>query len=246
LETGLSDELAQTITILHSYRNEVYHVGLRHESILLALSRFYFDVGCSFFESYKPRFLGWSSDSKIPERAKKYLGGGQHSASFDSLSKACQKMKTSCAFKPSEVVDALADDMDRVIEEQDYNVDLVSKGVYVGQQRKRDEAVRETQAWRLAFTEEGKAFGKEKGFNGSVLEAIEWLGKNYPLQYKKDPVPSWRAIATKLRAKKNAHIALSNYHSFMASTADIREMLEESAAAVDREIDHAIDVARGK
>jgi hypothetical protein len=42
IEGGLSEEAAQTITIMHGYRNEVYHVGLKHESILPALAPFYF------------------------------------------------------------------------------------------------------------------------------------------------------------------------------------------------------------
>lgn len=31
IEKRLSDKLAQTITVLHDYRNEVYHVGLKHK-----------------------------------------------------------------------------------------------------------------------------------------------------------------------------------------------------------------------
>lgn len=45
---GLSDEIAQTITIMHGYRSEVYHVSLKHESLLPALAPFYFDVACGY------------------------------------------------------------------------------------------------------------------------------------------------------------------------------------------------------
>ena len=37
------------------YRNEVYHVGLKHESLLPALAPFYFDVACDYLSSYKPK-----------------------------------------------------------------------------------------------------------------------------------------------------------------------------------------------
>jgi hypothetical protein len=69
----MSEEMAQTIGIMHGVRNEVYHVGLQHEAILPSLSSFYFNVACTYISSYKPPFLTWSSNQKLPERAKKYF-----------------------------------------------------------------------------------------------------------------------------------------------------------------------------
>lgn len=247
LDKGMSDELAQTITILHEYRNEVYHIGLKHESILHALSLFYFDVTCTFLESYQPRFLGWGSDMQMPERAMKYFGTSKYmSGGFDVFPKACRTMREACKFDPRETVVALADEMDRIIEEHDNNIDIIAGGVYVGQKTTRDKAVVDIQSWRLAFTEKGKSFGREQGFDGNLFEAVEWLKQTYPFQYKKDPIPSWRAVAAKMRSKKNPHVALSNFQSFIAATADIRETFDEAATAVDREIDLAVDRARGK
>ncbi len=62
----MSEEMAQTIGIMHGVRNEVYHVGLQHEAILPSLSLFYFNVACTYICSYKPPFLTWSSNQKLP------------------------------------------------------------------------------------------------------------------------------------------------------------------------------------
>lgn len=40
LEGLLTDEQARTVALMHDFRNELYHVGLQHEAILPALSRF--------------------------------------------------------------------------------------------------------------------------------------------------------------------------------------------------------------
>jgi hypothetical protein len=82
-----------------------------------------------------------------------------------------------------------------------------------------------------------KAFALKHGWSGSVLQLVEWLAENYPHKFRSDPIPSWQAQARRLRCNKNPHVVLSNYQSFMAATADIREALEESAAAAEREID---------
>jgi hypothetical protein len=50
---------------------------------------------------------------------------------------------------------------------------IVANGVYVGQQTTRDGAVRDTQAWKLAFTEEGRTFALSNGFQGSMLGLVE-------------------------------------------------------------------------
>lgn len=247
IEKSLSDELAQTITIMHGYRNEVYHVGLKHESILPALSKFYFDATCTFLESYQPPRLSWNSGLQLPDRAKRYLGGDNFvTADFGDFSKACRTLKKACNHNTRYTISTLANALDEIISLQDTCIDIVAAGVYEGQRRTRNVAVAETQAWRLAFSEEGKAFALKGKFRGNPLQLIEWLKKNYRFEYKSDPIPSWRTLAAKLRANKNPHRALSNYQSFLASTAFIRETLEESATAAEREIDMLVDIARGK
>jgi hypothetical protein len=47
-----------------------------------------------------------------------------------------------------------------------------------------------------------------------------------------------------MRANKSPHGALAKYHSFMISTPDMREELEESAGAAEAEIEAASERAR--
>jgi hypothetical protein len=247
IEGHLSDRVAQTITILHGYRNEVYHVGLKHETILPSLSVFYFDVICAHLSRYKPYGLFWSSNQKLPERAKKYFhGDAMFPGDFDDFANGCEALRKACNHDPLHTTTALADEMDEVISQQDSCIHLIARGVYKGQETTRDRAVVNTQAWALAFSEEGKAFAFSHGWSGNVLQLVEWLADHYPHKFRCDPIPSWKAQAGRLRSNKNPHVVLSNYQSFMAATANIREALEESAAAAEAEIDRLIDSVRDR
>jgi hypothetical protein len=138
----------------------------------------------------------------------------------------------------------LADEFDQIIEQQDICVDIIARGVYEGQQTTRDGAVRDTQVWKIAFTDEGRKFAFDNGFQGSVRDLIEFLSAKYPVQCRSDPIPSWKKQAATLRSNTNPHRALAKYHSFMIATADIREALEDSAGAAEAEIEAASDRMR--
>jgi hypothetical protein len=247
LEGNLSDEVAKTILIMHGFRNEVYHVGLQHEAILHELALFYFDVACVYLGTYKPQGFGWASNQKLPERAKKYFRGDAFlPGDLDDFGNGCAALLKASGHDAANTIDVLADHMDEVVSDQDVCIDIVAQGVYKGQQKTRDRAVIDSQAWPLAFSEEGREFARKRGWTGSVFHLVEWLAEIYPLSFKRDPISSWQKQAAKLRAEKNPHAALAHYHSFMSETATLREALMESAGAAEAEIDAAVDRARGK
>lgn len=131
IEGKLSDELAQSITILHSYRNEVYHIGLKHESILPALSLFYFDTACEFLSGYRPSGLGWGSNLRLPERAKKYFHGmGVTPGGFDDFGNGCKTLRALCKHDADQTICALADELDQVIEQQDICIDHCARRLF--------------------------------------------------------------------------------------------------------------------
>jgi hypothetical protein len=245
IDGKLSEESAQTITILHTYRNEVYHIGLKHESILPALSAFYFDAACDFLSRYRSSGLSWGSNLKLPERAKKYFHGtGFTPGGFDDFRNGCMTLRAACKHDADHTITVLADELDQVIEQQNVCIDIIARGVYEGQQTTRDGAVRDTQVWKIAFTEEGRAFALSHGFKGSIRDLIEFLSANYSVQFRSDPIPSWNKQAATMRANRNPHAAMAKYHSFMISTANVREALEESAGAAEAEIEAAVDRMR--
>ena len=61
------------LTICHGYRNEIYHVGLRHEDIIQALAGEYYLFVCDIFQRMRPDIISWSSGDVYTPIAKKYL-----------------------------------------------------------------------------------------------------------------------------------------------------------------------------
>lgn len=246
LESALSEEIAQSISTVHEYRNQVYHVGLQHEEILIELAAFHFDLACGFVGQFKPYSLYWGSSQKMPERAKQYLkDDGSMPGRIEDYQAACEALRAKCGYDPAGFIETLADHMDEIVSQQDGCLDTVAEGVYKGQQRTRDQAVIETQAWALAFNGKGKKYAAENGFpGGNMHDFIKWIEAHYPLTIRGDPIKSWEKRAETLRADKNPHSALNRYHSFMEQTAELREEIYESAAAAEAEIDAATDRMR--
>ena len=244
LEGKISNDVADTITILHTFRNEVYHRGIQHEPILPTLAIFYFAIACRLIRAYDPPFLSWGSNLKFPERTQKYFSKNiGMPGSVEEFRVACIALEEAVNYKPYMVSENLAEYMEKIVEEQDGCIDLIATGgpKYLT----RDRAVIETQAWPLAFSEAGKRFALENSWNGgSVAEYVEWFTERYPLKFRRDPVPAWRRRVEGVRLEANPHRALKKYRSFMDQTASMREKVHESAVQVEAYIDGQIERMR--
>ncbi|MEY9562256.1 hypothetical protein [Sinorhizobium fredii] len=245
LESLVTEEQARTITKMHNFRNELYHVGLQYEPILPALSRFYFSVACGILGGYPIRNFFYNFSIQLPERTKKYFTSrGKYSpAEMEDFPRACRLLDAASGHKKSETIRALADHMEEIITESDTCLDILARGVYESQTR--DQATIECQTWPLSFSEQGRKFARENGFSGRTMhELLEWLGTHYPLRFKEDPIPSWQKQVTRLRSKGNPHTALENYVAFMNLTAQLREAFYQGAAAAEEAIDRMSDEYR--
>jgi hypothetical protein len=249
MEKMVTEEQARTVAIMHEFRNQLYHVGLQHESILPSISRFYFSVACEVLGAFPGHGLSYGSATVVPERAKKYFNSSTRGlAELSDYEKACKALEERCRHVKRTTIDALADHMDLLIKENDVYLDVISTGVFPrGEGITRDQATIDCQTWRFAFTEKGHKFARENGFSGqSILDLVTWLGQKYPFRIKKDPIPGWWKQAKRMRSKGSAHLALANYVDFINNTAEFRNDLAESCAAAEAEIDRQIDEMRAR
>lgn len=237
----MKGEHAESILTLHTFRNEVYHVGVHQEAILGRLGIFYFKLACDMLGDFDPIFLSWSSSQILPERAKKYFNGHvSFPGSKEQYQRACRALSSAIGFIPAELISVLADHMHDVVEGHDASIDLVATGA--PRQSTRDQVIVDCQAWPLCFNEKGKEKMREKGWSGrTALDNFDWIVKNYPLRFRSDPIPSWRRRVVALRREQSPHGALKKYRSFMDQTAGLRESIDEAARQVDAYIDDQIE-----
>jgi hypothetical protein len=240
----LSEDGSESIRIGHLFRNDVYHVGLQHEAVLPAVAAFYFDITYQVCADYEVNSWRYSPGQPIPERSREYLKGHRR---FMNLPKeyqtACLALKSKSGHDNQQFVEVLADHMDAVVEQQDEYIDYI--GENAPHRQTRDQVVVSCQSWPLAFNEEGWRFAGKNGFpGGNPFALVDWLEKNYSLEFRGDPVPAWRQRAKRLRGQSDPHKALKMYRSFMDNTAELRESINESTGAVDQYIDEQIERAR--
>jgi len=232
--------------MLHNVRNDVYHVGVRDDVVLPALARFYFHVATALLGRYEPPYFGWGSAQKMPQRAAKYFHrDGYFPGRREDYAAACAALNARAAFQPLRLVQALADHMDEVVEQSDAAIDMLSQ---VPKKITRDEAVTNTQAWSIAFKDEGKEFlqayvARTQTRPANTLDYIALLTREYPL-VRRDPIPGWKTRAASLRREPNPHRALKMYRDFMTQTEDLRALLDEAHGYADNYVEEQIDRAR--
>ncbi len=200
----LDPDASESIMIFHSFRNEVYHIGVQHQAILPALAELYFQTACAFLCTYKPRGLSYNPRMTLPDRARKYFPYQAFSRGREHFQAACKALGNSLTIIPVQVSGVLATHMDEVIRQQDMAVHMIATGG--PQTYSRDEAIVQTFAWKVAFTDEGKKFAREKGWRkGSVADLVDWVANNYPLPIKNDPISGWRKRADNIRRETSPH-----------------------------------------
>jgi hypothetical protein len=240
--TGLLPaDAADSVQYLHSLRNTVYHQGMRHEGILRACAVFYCRMTCLALQNLKPVLWFWSSDTTISHRALKYLGSASQ---VDSFPAAWLRLDEVAAAMGTDLIADLAADMWNTIEEADRALSFLAEDS--SPPMTRDEAVLDAQVG--SFIDPEKDWAEYAAVRGegpfTTRDYVRWLAEKYPLTFRKDPVPSWRVRLSNLQAAKSGHAALKMHGDFMKQTTEIREQLDQSAAALDRNIDSQIDAAR--
>lgn len=150
------------------------------------------------------------------------------------------------AFQSANLVSALADRIGSVIEQEDAAIDLLSQ---VPRKTSRDQAVVETQAWAIAFTDEGKEFVRKRVAETgakpvSMADYIALISRDYPFPVRRDPIPSWHRRASTLRRETNPHRALKMYRNFMDQTDDLRALLDAAHSQADAYVEEQIERMR--
>ena len=100
----LEPEVSETLNVFHTFRNEVYHIGLQHEAILPTITKFYFHLGCDFLGSYSPRSISFSPGMALPQRAEKYFHGGRFfNNAITDYQTACGILREKILLEPVEL-----------------------------------------------------------------------------------------------------------------------------------------------
>lgn len=242
----INAEMADSILYMHGFRNTAYHQGERHEAILHSIAIFYFCCACKILQAYKPTFWSWSSGEKYSHRAKKYLGSmpfklGTHKEQFSA---AFERLESIASDLNQNLNEDLASDMAETIKRVDDAIDFLANDGPEKLTRKK--VIIESQAWELAFTDDGRSYAKNHGAKiETTTSLIEWLIENHSWPVKSDPIPSWNSRLKKLEGSETPHVALKRYCGFLQQTHSIRNTIGRAAELLDQHIQEQIEFHRG-
>lgn len=238
----VSESVSDSLLYLHSYRNAVYHQGVRHEGILHALAVFYFEIACGVLKAFNPRW--WrSGNNQLSHRAVKYLGKPGLAGGRDAFPAACDRLVLVGKSLGDSLIADLETDMGKTIERVDEQIKYLCEGS--PDRPTRPGAILSSQAWPMAFTDKGKKWAAEQGCTERTVGGyVDWLANNYPWPVKTDPIAGWLKRQESLRAEKDRHLGLKKYADFMLQTEQFRADMDEAEASLGRYIDQQIDEAR--
>ena len=189
------------------------------------------------------RGYSWSSGHKIPHRAIKYIGRPPFGDVFKMFPPVWARLKEVAEALPFKLVADLQTELTAMVDETERLLQFLAEAD--PEKRSRDQHVIDSQAWRIAFSEEGKLFASANNCPEQTVGGyVDWLGKNYKFGVRIDPIAGWRSRVVAFSKEDNLHLALKRYQDFVNQTAFVREAIEASAAALDQEIERQTDAYR--
>jgi len=236
----INEDIANSIRELHIYRNTAYHQGLRHESILHSLTKFYFKIICTVLDGYPS--MGWSSssDDKISFRALKYLGHDIDAKRPESFQDSWKTLHKIIDNMDNNFVNDLCHDMEETINLTDDYIDYLVENDR--NKHSRDEVIINIQVWAIAFLEEGKKIALEHNCQGlSVQDYVNCIKAHYKPEYSRDMIPNWKKRLKTMINSKNAYSVFEKYINFIKQSESIRLKIDNSVAQLDQYINEEID-----
>ena len=178
----------------------------------------------------------------MPLRAIKYVGKTPMLKAREVFSAAWARLKEASESIALRLAGALAAHMRETIDHTDEMIHYLANGP---ERMSRDAVLVDSQAWGIAFEEEGCKFAREKACPAeSVAGYVEWVGENYPGIVRADPIPSWWRRLEALECESDLHVALRKYTEFMSQTEGLRDRIDRSAGLLDAHIEQQIERAR--
>jgi hypothetical protein len=245
---GALSELEMTfVLICHRYRNELYHQGMMHESVIFDIAWHYHDLVCDLMPRMQRGAYRWRMGESISPAVQKYCGEeGLSRDPHSLLPEVAGKLR---AAKPNSLRSfalALSDAAIARVKELDGNIEFLIADS--PKKRTRRDVIFDVQAWPFLLSDESK--GSIELQPGEAItsfnDAFDLLRKRWKPPISKDPVYRWKVRGIQLRHETSVLKVLVKYQQLMDQMEDFDQKVRDAAIALDQQIQLAIDRHRGK
>ena len=248
----LNAKESRFISIVHKYRNELYHVGLTHDDIIRAMANQYYLLCCDFFARTGNASV-WAvtvpsngstevMDRYLPEPgAKPYLQDVDDKVVADKLRHALPNEMPDLAetLSYSAVIS-----VENIMDGFEFLVRDNPRGMSANE-------ILELVQWQREFR---VVLDKEKidGHFSSPTYQKEYIrleqefNETWTQEYKKIPELRWRRRAEEVKDEADPLIAMDRYQTLRDEMAYLEEAIDTMVTELDRWIQQEIDRIRGK
>jgi hypothetical protein len=232
----LSDVIGRVVKALHRYRNEAHHRDKVRQATIHAAAVVYYEVACELLIA-----LPWSSGLSFSSRDdwsafdKKY-GVERGDDIEDRLAKIAAKLRSAIGIDENSLARVLSQHLVSRLDELPEQLDFISKYL-------TPKATRSEQLKNIQFSKEAERLGGQRPTDEMVRRF-----EAYSPRYTVDHLADWRNKAERLPTQvgEGKLKLLGMFCEIEQALEPLEEMVNEVVSFIDREIDHQIDLARGK
>jgi len=244
----LTESQARFVAICHSYRNELYHVGVRHDDILRHLAKEYLQLACDFLPRMGPRSIGWGPKLELGSRVLRYVGEDYRLTSiFHNRAPIAAALLARLPELPVAFPTQLKANLLERIETIAKHFDLISRGLD-GQADPAD-TLRE-----LQFTfDHNQMLSKKKGdvvwipwSHPGLREHRKRLEATWRQQFRRVPTVQWRNKANVIGKISDPLEATIQHRDLNAQMDYLDGAIKEALYEFDGIVQSQIDRIRGK
>lgn len=222
----IDPQTARVLKKLHQYRNETYHRDQLRTEVLSSAVSIYAALTCELMRRLTP---GWMTSLRLPTNLDKYKSFMEHGPDFDSQGQIADHLeKVHGLDKPLAVGEALSEHVVARLDEMLENIDFCLELLPAGWDR----------ALALAYIQLDEP-GK---FRAAIGEPPKFRDSEHSL----DSIAGWRRQAEELSSIGSKLGAFAAFADLEDEFEPLERMVQQEANEVDHEIQHRIDVARGK
>ena len=252
------DDITRTerrfIQVAHSYRNALYHAGLKHDDIIRAIAGHYFLLCCDLFAQLKPSSVSQSSTDRYTAVAERYLP--IRDGPFAALRRGSQALVEELAEKlrsarPKQIPDltkTLANSARTAIQQIEAALEFsVRENPSNLSSKEVLELAQLELEFRNALEREGvSSYIVDPLYQDAVSQVTNTVEATWRPRHTSLPSENWASRADAIEGEVDPLIAMDLYQSLRNDMSYLEDAISFVAAELDRWQQLQDDIARGK
>jgi len=239
---AIDDDQATIIRFAHALRNESYHAGVIREDVLRDIAIAYFHLACNLLQGW-PRGHWFRDYSKTSAAVDKHFGPEPwQNDPRTGASTATTSLRALCPKPTRPLPTALSTSLSKQFATMEGGLRFVAEYLELS----ADAALEAIQFEMFIRGPKTPLTDADRVDPRTYLRRIDEIRATWSPTYRRSPLPGFAKRAGALKHEKSDSKAIAKYKQLLEDAAAVGEAIEEAAAYIDGNIQHDIDVARGK